>query len=281
MAAQHRLLAGKRPFGMQAELAKHIRNTVACIEIIVYHKRLAVLQFRQNQRLFLFGVQAEREGDRKFGPNARFACYGNGTVHHIHNIFRDGHAEAGSLDFADGAVSFPLEGLKNMRYELRAHTDAAVFDGKFVVAVTVRSARFFCDPHADMTAGSRIFYGIAEQIQKNLIEAELITVNIFVHNVHRIDLQLELFGMNIRLQNIAQAMQDLGKAAKLFIQMYFPAFDMAHIQYVIDQTQQMVSGCLNLFQIFRNLFLLINMCDGKICKSDDSVHRGADVMGHI
>ncbi len=198
---------------MQSELSKHIGNTVACIEIVIHHQRFTVFQFRQDQRFLFLGVQTEREGDRKFSSHALFARHRDGTVHHIHDIFRDRHAKTGPLDFTDGAVALPLKGLKNMRHKLRTHADAAVLDGKLIAAVAGRSARFFCDPHTDMAAGPRIFYGIAEQIQKNLVEPELVTVNVFVHDIHGINLQLKLLGVDIRLQDIAQTVQNFGEAA--------------------------------------------------------------------
>ena len=42
--------------------------------------------------------------------------------------------------------------------------------------------------------------------------------------------------MDIRLQDIAQSMQDIRKTAGLFIQMNLTALNMAHIQNIVDQT---------------------------------------------
>ena len=77
-------------------------------------------------------MQTESKGNRKFGAHAFFAFYPNGTIHHIHDVFRDGHAKPRSLDFADCTVAFPLEGLKNMLDKLRTHADAVILDQKFV-----------------------------------------------------------------------------------------------------------------------------------------------------
>ena len=47
--------------------------------------------------------------------------------------------------------------------------------------------------------------------------------------------------MNIRLQDVAQSMQDLRQTAFLLIQMHPAALDPAHIQNIVDQAQQMIA----------------------------------------
>ena len=42
--------------------------------------------------------------------------------------------------------------------------------------------------------------------------------------------------MNVCLQNIAQAMEDIRQAAGFFIEMNLAALNVAHVQYIIDQT---------------------------------------------
>ena len=100
-------------------------------------------------------------------------------------------------------------------------------------------------------------------------------------DIDGIHIKIQLFRMHVRQKYIAQTIQNIRQGTWLFIQMHFPAFNTAHIQNVIDQAQQMVSRCHNLFQIFRYLFLVVHMRDCKSGKSDNRVHRRADVMGHI
>ena len=59
------------------------------------------------------------------------------------------------------------------------------------------------------------------------------------------------------------------------------ALDSAHIQHIIDQAKQMLAGCVNLFQIIQNHLPTVNMCCRECRKSDDGVHRRADIMRHI
>ncbi len=60
-------------------------------------------------------------------------------------------------------------------------------------------------------------------------------------DINCIHIQIQLFCMNIRLKNVAQIMQNVRQAARLFFQMYFPALNTAHIQNIVYQAQQMIS----------------------------------------
>ena len=59
------------------------------------------------------------------------------------------------------------------------------------------------------------------------------------------------------------------------------ALNSAHIQHIIDQTEQMLAGCTDFFQIIQNKLCIINMCCRKYCESDDRIHGCTDIMGHI
>ena len=55
----------------------------------------------------------------------------------------------------------------------------------------------------------------------------------------------------------------------------------AHIQHIINQTEQMLAGCLDFFQILQNKLCTANMCCCKCSKANDGIHRRADIMRHI
>ena len=63
--------------------------------------------------------------------------------------------------------------------------------------------------------------------------------------------------------------------------MQFPALNAAHIQHIVDQVQQMVPGCPDLFQIALDLILIANTCYRQIGKSDNRIHWRTYIMGHI
>ena len=95
------------------------------------------------------------------------------------------------------------------------------------------------------------------------------------------DEQFYLFRINISLQNIPQTIDNFRQTARFLFQLHFTAFNTAHIQNVIDQAQQMISGRHDLFQILFYLIPVIDMGDRQRSKPYDCIHRGTDIMGHI
>ncbi len=87
--------------------------------------------------------------------------------------------------------------------------------------------------------------------------------------------------MDIRLDDIAQLVEDFRQAARLFLQMYLAAFDAAHIQHVVNKAQKVVAGGHDFLQVFLHLLLVVNVGDGQGGKADDGVHGSADVVGHV
>ena len=186
-------------------------------------------------------METERKGDSNLGTYALLTFYRYGTIHHIYDIFRNRHSQAGSLYFTDGTAVFPLKRFKNMGNKFLTHTDTGIFNTEIIVCVTCRRSRLLYNPNTDNTARSRIFHSITEQIEEYLIQTQFVPINIFIQNIHCIDIQLKLLCANIRLQNIAQPMQNVGQTTLLFLQAHLPAFNTAHIQHIIDQTQQVIT----------------------------------------
>ena len=109
-------------------------------------------------------------------------------MHHIHDIFRDCHAQPRSLNAADSRISFPFKRLKDMCHELLAHADARILDTEFIICITLRRTGFLRNAHTDNAARARIFDRITKQVQKHLIQPQFITVDFFIQYVNRVNI---------------------------------------------------------------------------------------------
>ena len=87
--------------------------------------------------------------------------------------------------------------------------------------------------------------------------------------------------MDVRLDDVAQAVENVRQAAWLFLQVDLAALNAAHVQHVVDEAQKVVAGGHDLFEIPRHLLLLVNVGGGQGREADDGVHRCADVVGHV
>ena len=56
-----------------------------------------------------------------------------------------------------------------MLYKIRRHTNAVIFDGKNIVSISVPESSLLHNPERNSPASRRIFYRIAQQINKYLV----------------------------------------------------------------------------------------------------------------
>ena len=168
-----------------------------------------------------------------------------------------------------------------MLQKFLAHPDSGVLHLKFVGRAAFRRISLLQDPDAHDSAGFREFHSIAQKIQKNLIQPQLVAQDMLIDYVRGIYVKFQLLGCDIRLDDRFQVVHDFRKGGLLFLDLDLSALNPAHVQNIIDQAQQMVAGCGDLGQIILDLLGIVDMRCGKGRKSDDSVHRRPDVVGHI
>ena len=127
----------------------------------------------------------------------------------------------------------------------------------------------------------RVFDGVGDQVEQNPIEAQFVTIHILVSDIFHFDEEFVLSRLNIRTNDVAKHMKDIRQRFHFLVQRYLSGFDAAHIQNVIDQRKEMFRRLRDDRQILLNVLRLVDMACRAAGESDNRVHRGADVMGHI
>ncbi len=168
-----------------------------------------------------------------------------------------------------------------MLQKLLTHADSGILYLEFIRSMTFESRSFLQNPNSHDTTGFCKFHGVAQKVQKDLIQSEPVTHHMLIHHICRIDIKFQLPGCDIRLHDRLQIMHDLRKGCFFFFDLHLAAFDAAHIQHVVDQTEQMIAGRGDFTQIILHLLLIIHMSSGKRGKTYDGVHRRPDIVGHI
>ena len=97
--------------------------------------------------------------DGEFRPLALLRLDIDRTAHQIDDVFRNRHAQTGSLDFADRAFTFIR--LEHLRGELGAHAQTAVFYLQFIRAIPVHGVQL-AQCHRDRAPLRREFVGVAD-----------------------------------------------------------------------------------------------------------------------
>ena len=72
-----------------------------------------------------------------------------------------------------------------------------------------------------------------------------------------------------------------GKIKRLNVHPVFAALYLAHIKHIIDKTQKVVAGSLDLLDILPHFLRIIQFMLHQVRKPHDHIHRSPDVMAHI
>ena len=81
------------------------------------------------------------------------------TAHHIHNVFCDGHSQAGACHLAQTVILCPLKRIEDTFYKVRFHSDAVVFHLEYNIDHPVIPL-FFLEPDRDLSALRRVFHSV-------------------------------------------------------------------------------------------------------------------------
>ena len=165
--------------------------------------------------------------------------------------------------------------------ELRRHADSVVPDMKLIGPPPVRHLAFLRNPYLYFSAVRRILHRVAEKIQQNLVQPELVANDILIRYVGEIDRQFLILGLRKIGHHGADIFGNPRKITGTVFKLYFAAFNPAHFQHVIDERQQMIAGSQDFVKILPRFLLIIDALSGKVCEAYNRVHRRANIVGHI
>ena len=165
-----------------------------------------------------------------------------------------------------------------MLLKFPGHADAIVLYRQFIDAILHRVAGFLRKADEDLSSGPGEFHRITDYIEKNLMEAELIGNHILVFHILYIDTQAQIFFIHLILHHHTQILEKCRQMHRFFFQSHHAALNAAHIQYIIDQTEQVRTGGTDLGKIILHLFPIIYIRLCQICKSDYGIHGCTDIV---
>ncbi len=168
-----------------------------------------------------------------------------------------------------------------MLHEVRRHADAIVLDDEYVVSSAPVESGLLLDAEAHGAPRGGVLYGIAQQVHEDLAELQGIGDHVLVVHVEGIDEQVQPLGRHLGLYDVHQVVGQLGDVALLLLDLHLSALNPAHVQDIVDQAQEVVAGGEHLLQAVPHLIPVVDMAGRDGGETDDGVHGGAYVVGHI
>ena len=205
----------------------------------------------------------------------------DGTAHHVDDILGDRHTEASTLDLADSGSALTLKGFKDALGKLLAHADTGVLHPNLIQSASLGRIRQLGHTDRHRPASGSEFDGVGEEVQQDLVQPGLVAVNVFIRHIHDIHVQLQLLGVDLSGDDRLDIVKDIRQIGLLLLQVDLSAFNAAHIQHIVDEREQMVTGGEDLGQVVLHFLLIVNVGCGQSRETDNGVHGSTDIMGHV
>ena len=185
---------------------------------------------------------AHGQADDKLGALALRRLHLDGAAHHIHDVFGNRHTEACALYLAYRGGALPLKRLKDLLGKFRAHAYATVLDAELILTIAVHLTGQLPHPHRDRAARRSKLDGVGQDVQQDLVQPGLVAIDILVGHIHHVHIKFQLLCVDLPADDGFQIVQHIRKVDFHFLHMDLSAFNAAHIQYIVDEGEQMVAG---------------------------------------
>ncbi len=111
-------------------------------------------------------------------------------MHQVDHLPGDGEAEACSLNRVHPAVRLAGEGLIHFRHKFRGHADARIGHAVDQAHGSIAVTSLFPQVHGNPAARLCIFEGVGKQVDKDLIDAQLVRVQVLM--LKAVDAEIEV-----------------------------------------------------------------------------------------
>ncbi|CDC68676.1 putative uncharacterized protein [Oscillibacter sp. CAG:155] len=135
--------------------------------------------------------------------------------------------------------------------------------------------------HADGAALRCELQCVGEEVQQHLIEPHAVAVHLLGLDVLNEDVEGLLLGLHLRLDDIDDILRHLPQGQQIHVQCQLAAFDLGHVQHVVDEAQQVLAGEGDLVEAVPHLGGLVDVGGGNGCHAHNGVHGSADVVAHV
>ena len=166
---------------------------------------------------------------------ALLALHVDGAAHGVYQGLRDGHAQAGALDALHLLTFGALERGEDVVDELGRHAHAVVAHDEAQAHEIRAGLLVLLHVQGHHAAVGRVLHRVRQQVQQNLAHAQLVGGEAAVLHVHRVEReQLPLRG-GLRPHDGVHVAQQRVQVAAFLLQLDGAAFDLGHVEHVVDQ----------------------------------------------
>ena len=114
-----------------------------------------------------------------------------------------------------------------------------------------------------------------------MIDADVVDINVLGDDVSNIDVKFLTVVFDLRPDDVAHGLHDFPEGMDFVIESHFAAFDLGHVEHIVNQAKELLAGNGDLAQAVLHALGLVHMGFGDFRESDNGVHRRSDVVTHV
>ena len=223
---------------------QHGHRALAHGHVVVHHQRFQhgkiVILFLLIVPQFFLLCDAQPHVYGKFRANPLDGAHGDLAAHHIHNAFADGKAQAGAAVEGGGARVLLRERLEDVGQEFLTHAHPRIVHHEPQgSAIFVPAA--LLDGESHLAALRSELDGVAQHINQHLLELHGVAHVVVVQHRVQNTLVFHALGRRLGIADGVDPVEKLLGGDGFALQQHLAAFDPAHVQNVVDETEQMLA----------------------------------------
>ncbi len=222
-------------------------------------------------------LQVQGEG----GALAQLALHADGPAHEINDVFGDGHAQARALDLPGGVGDLPGKGIKDGLYKGLAHAVAVVGHDEAQAGPAGGAGPQPLEDKGDLPAGLGVLHGVGQEVDEYLVQPQLVAQQQLRQAAPGVQRKALGLGPGLGQHHGVQIVHQLGQAELGHVQAGLAALDLAHVQDVVDEVEQVLAGGGDLPGVLPDLLRMLRVPAQQHGEAHNGVHGGADVVGHV
>ena len=215
----------------------------------------------------------QRQFDDEAAAHAQLALDTNAPAHQLHQLARDGGAQAGAAETPAHRGIGLGEGIEDAFEAIGGDADAGVVHDQ------AQRARRAAHLQTHRTALGEL-HRIAQQIAQHLLQAQRVTLEVVAQRLGVVETQLEALALGRQPLGIADLLTQLAQREIQAFQLDGAAIQLGGVENVVEQAEQRARSLLHGTQVAA-LGLFQRGIEQQLGEADDGVHRRADLVAHV
>ena len=139
----------------------------------------------------------------------------------------------------------------------------------------------FPDHDLQQAPRRRILDAVAQDVDEHLLQAGGVPDDGGMLRLRGIDPQLVALFLDGGAEDDRQLADHIRNEEGLLRQVHLARFDLAHVQHLVDQVEEMPAGYGDLLKAVQHPGPVVDVADGDAGHAHDAVHGGADIVAHV